>query len=32
MCTLYRKGTIEEERKRIEKIEMLDEWEEWNIM
>lgn len=32
MKTLYRTGTEQLERIRIEKIELLDEWEEWNIM
>ncbi|KAM3142116.1 hypothetical protein pb186bvf_005770 [Paramecium bursaria] len=32
MKTLYHKGTDQEERQRIEKIELMDEWEEWNIM
>jgi hypothetical protein len=32
MRTLYKSGTNEDERTRIEKIEFLDEWEEWNIM
>ncbi|CAD8099933.1 unnamed protein product [Paramecium sonneborni] len=32
MKTLYHIGTDPEERKRIEKLELMDEWEEWNIM
>ena len=32
MRQLYKDGTDPEERKRIEKIEFLDEWEEWNII
>lgn len=32
MKTLYISGTDPEERKRIEKLELMDEWEEWNIM
>ena len=32
MKTLYTKGTDPQERSMIEKLEMLDEWEEWNIM
>jgi hypothetical protein len=32
MKTLYLRGTDIEERKRIEKLELMDEWEEWNIM
>lgn len=32
MKTLYQIATDSEERKRIEKLELMDEWEEWNIM
>jgi hypothetical protein len=32
MKNLYIRGTHEQERKRIEKLEMMDEWEQWNIM
>jgi hypothetical protein len=32
MKQLYQKATDPAEKARIEKIEMLDEWEEWNIM
>ena len=32
MKTLYNKGTDRDELKRIEKLELLDEWEEWNLM
>lgn len=32
MKTLYQIATDPEERKRIEKLELMDEWEEWNIM
>lgn len=32
MKTLYVQGVDKEERLRIEKLELLDEWEEWNIM
>ena len=32
MVTIYNKYCDQKERQRIEKIEFLDEYEEWNIM
>ena len=32
MLDIYNKYTDQKERKRIEKLEMMDEFEEWNIM
>ncbi len=32
MLTVYKKYCDQEERRRIEKIELLDEFEEWNMM
>lgn len=32
MLEVYQKHTDQVERKRIEKLEMMDEFEEWNIM